>query len=315
MTISNWFDEEPRPTAVAGQAGRLLMAGLGHKLALLIAAALYAAALAGAILWTKYWYAPEYVLRIVEADRDTTGTPRPRRELAEYVRKAVFTSDPMLDVMTRHGLYASLAHKNPRAALDSFREDVDVEIRENYFIEERPIGAAPRSARLIVRFHNADPTVAVSVTRELGELVVKREQATRKGEALRAAELAKDQLDEARQALSLRRSTVASMRAELDRGSAPDLERRIAFIGLLGSLPALELRQDERERREASLALGAVLEERGIGMTFEVVNDASLPTDVGARSRRVFVGGTAFAFGLPLLAIAVGAFAPRRTRS
>jgi uncharacterized protein involved in exopolysaccharide biosynthesis len=223
---------------------------------------------------------------------------------------AVFTSGPLLEVMTRHGLYSSLARKNPRAALDSFREDIDVEIRENYFNQERPIGAAPRSARLIVRYRNADPAVAVSVTRELGELVVKREHATRKNEALRAADLAKEQLDEARQALALRRSAVASMRAELDRGNAVP-ERRIAFIGLLGSLPALELRQDERERREASLALGASLEQRGIGMVFEVVNDASLPTDAGASRRRVFVAGTAFVFGLPLLAIAVGAFARR----
>jgi hypothetical protein len=315
VTTSSWFDEELRASAAAGQAGRLFVAGLRRQLALLIAGALYAAAIVGAILWTKYSYAPEYVLRLVEGDRDPTGMPRPRRQLAEYVRKAVFTSDPLLDVITRHGLYPSLARKNPRAALESFREDIDVEVRENYFIEERPIGAAPRSARLIIRYHNADPTVAVSVTRELGELVVKREQGTRKNEALRAARLAKDQLDEARQALALRRSEVVSMRTELDRGSAAVPERRIAFIGLLGSLPALELRQDERERREASLALGAALEQRGVGMVFEVVNDGSLPTDPGAKSRRALVAGSAFVFGVPLLAIALGAFAPRRIRS
>jgi hypothetical protein len=315
MTTSSWFDEELRVTAAVGQAGRLLVAGLGRQLALLVAGALYAAAIAGAILWTKYSYAPEYVLRIVEGDRDPTGMPRPRRQLAEYVRKAVFTSDPLLDVITRHGLYPGLARKNPRAALESFREDIDVEVRENYFIEERPIGAAPRSARLIVRYHNADPEVAVGVTRELGALVVNREQATRKNEALRVAGLAKEQLDEARQALALRRSAVASMRMELDRASPAAPERRIAFIGLLGSLPALELRQDERERREASLALGAALEQRGVGMVFEVVSDGSLPIDTGASRRRAVVAGSAFVFGLPLLTIALGAFAPRRMAS
>lgn len=45
---------------------------------------------------------------------------------------------------------------------------------------------------------------------------------------------------------------------------------------------------------------------------FEVVNDASLPSDTGAKSKRLLVAGTAFVFGLPLLAIGVGAFAPRR---
>jgi hypothetical protein len=315
MTTGNWFDDEPRATAAVGQAGRLLLAGLERKTAFVMAAALYAAALASTVVWTKYSYAPEYVLRVVEADRDPTVMPRPRRELAEYVRKAVFTSEPLLDVMSRHGLYASLARNNPRAALESFREDFDVEVSQNYFLEERAIGAAPRSVRLIISYHNADPEVAVSVTRELGELVIKREQATRKNEATRAAGFAKEQVDEAREALALRRSALASMRVELDRRGAAAPEQRIAFIGLLGSLPALELRQDERERREASMALGAALEQRGMGMMFEVVNDASLPTDTGATRRRVLVAGTAFAFGLPLLAIAVGAFAPRRIRA
>jgi hypothetical protein len=315
MTTGSWFDDEPRATAAVGQAGRLLLAGLERKMAFLLAAAFYAAALAGAVAWTRYAYAPEYVLRVVEADRDATVMSRPRRQLAEYVRQAVFTSEPLLDVMSRHGLYRSLARKNPRAALESFREDFDVEVSQNYFVEERPIGAPPRSARLIIAYHNADPEVAVSVTRELGELVVRREQATRKNEATRAAVFAKEQVDEARQALALRRSAVASMRAELDRGEAVPPERRIAFIGLLGSLPALELRQDERERREASIALGAALEQRGIGMVFEVVNDASLPTDTGAAKRRVLLAGTSFVFGLPLLALAVGAFGPRRIRA
>jgi hypothetical protein len=315
MAMGSWFDEEPGASVAVGQAGRLLLAGLERKMGLLIAVAFYSVALAGAVLLTKYSYAPEYVLRVVEADRDPTGMPRLRRQLAEYVQKAIFTGDPLLDVMSRHGLYASLARENPRAALESFREDIDVEVRQNYFIEERPIGAAPRSARLIVRYHNADPEVAVSVTRELGELVVQREQATRQNEAMRAADLAKEDVDEARQALALRRSAVASMRAELDRGSAAAPERRIVFIGLLGSLPALELRQDERERRAASLALGAALEQRGIGMVFEVVNDASLPTDAEAKSRRLLVARTAFVLGLPLLSIALGAFAPRRTPS
>jgi hypothetical protein len=314
--LGSWFDDEPRASAAVGQAGRLLLAGLERRLGLVIVGLLYAAALAGTVLWTKHSYAPEYVLRVVEADRDATGMPRPRRQLVEYVREAVFTSDPLLDTMSRHGLYASLARKNPRAALDSFREDIDVEVRENYFIEERPIGAAPRSVRLIVRYHNADPEVAESVTRELGELVVKREQATRKNEAMRAADLAKEQVDEARHALALRRSAVASMRAELDHdGSEAAPERRIAFIGLLGSLPAMELEQDEREQREASLALGAAMEQRGIGMVFEVVNDASLPTDAGAAGKRVLLACMAFVFGLPLLAIAMGACAPRRTRA
>src|SRR5450432_1312038 len=100
------------------------------------------------------------------------------------------------------------------------------------------------------------------------------------------------------------------MHVELDRGGNDAPERRIAFIGLLGSLPALELKQDERERREASLALEAALERKGVGTRFEVVDDAVLPLGMGAKSERALLASTTFVLGLPLLAIAVGAFAP-----
>jgi hypothetical protein len=312
MTTRTWFDEELSVAAALGQAGRLFMAGLERKVIFLTAGALFAGALTGAVLWTKYSYAPEYTLRVVEPDRAPTAQPSPPRQLADYVRKAIFTSEPLLDVMSRHDLYPSLARKNPRAALESFREDIDVSVRENYFLEERPVGAAPRSALVSVSYRSADPDLAVSVTRELGELVVQRTQAMRESETRRAADLAQERVDAARDALAVRRSEIASMQADLDRGAKDAPEHRIAFIGLQGSLPALEVKQDERERREASLALEAALERKGVGTRFEVVDDALLPHDAGAKSVRALMAGTTFVLGLPLLAIALGAFAPKR---
>jgi hypothetical protein len=315
MTTVSWLDEEPPATIALAQAGGLFLAGLQRRVTLLIVAAVYAAALAGAVVGTKYAYEPEYVLRVVEPDRRATGMPRPPRQLAEYVRKAVFTNQPLLDVVNRHGLYPSLARRDARAALESFREDIGVEVRDNSFVEERPVGAAPRSARLIVSYRNADPQIAMSVTRELGELVAKQEQTARESQAMRAMGVAKQEVDEARQALAARRSEVASMRSEFDRDATVAPGRRIAFIGLLGSLPALELRVDEGERKEAELALGAALEQRGIGMVFTVVNDALLPTDTGAHRRRALTAVIAFVLGLPLLAMAVGAFGPGSARA
>src|SRR5450432_1919932 len=196
---------------------------------LLTAVAIFAAALGSAVLLTRYSYAPEYTLRIVEPDRDPTGEPRPPRQLADYVQKAVFTSEPLLDVMSHHDLYPSLARKNLPAALESFREDIEISVRENYFLAERPVGAGPRSVLLSVSYRSADPELAVSVTRELGELVVQRTQARRESETTRAADLAKERVDAARDALAVRRSEVASMHVELDRGGNDAPERRIAF--------------------------------------------------------------------------------------
>jgi hypothetical protein len=310
--IRTWFDDEPALTSAFGQARQLLLAGVERKLVALTAAALCAALVAGAVVWMKYSYAPQYVLRVVEADRDPTDVPRPYEQLAEYVREAVFTSEPLLDVMSRHALYPALFRKNQQAALESFREDIDVDVRQNYFVEERSTGAAPRSVLLFLSYRNADPAVAVDVTRELGGLVIAHEQATREREATRAADLAKARVDDARKALAIRRAAVASMRSDMDRGGEAGFERRIALIGLLGSIPALERRQDERERRAASLALGAALERRGIGTLFEVVNDAVLPAAAGLKNTRSFAAGATLVFGLPLLAMAIGALAPRK---
>ena len=102
MTTRTWFDEELSATAALGQAGRLFLAGLERKVILLTAGALFAGALTGAVLWARYSYAPEYTLRVVEPDRDPTGKPSPPRQLADYVRKAIFTSEPLLEVMSRH---------------------------------------------------------------------------------------------------------------------------------------------------------------------------------------------------------------------
>jgi hypothetical protein len=274
-TMHSWLDDEPSAWASVRQAAELLKAGLGRPLALVLAAAALAALLGGAVFMSKHAYSPRYVLRVVESSRDPTGMPRPRRQLADYVRQGVFTSEPLLAVMHRHNLYPSLARKNPRAALASFREDIDVDIYQNYFVEERSVGSAPRSARLSVSYRNPDPDVASSVTRELGELIVRRERSVRRDQAARAAERAKDEVDTARQALISRRSAIAVKEDELDRISGSVPESQVELVGLLGSLPALELRQDEAERREASLSLGAALERRGLGMAFEVVDDAS----------------------------------------
>jgi hypothetical protein len=312
MTPANWFDEEPPLTTGVRQAARLFVAGLKRPVILLAVAIVYGAALVASASWTKYSYEPEYVLRVVEPERDASGMPRAPRELAEYVRGAVFTSAALLDVMQRYNLYPRVARRDPHAALDSFREDIDVDVRENYFLQDRPAGAAPRSARLIIRYRNADPDTAVHVTHELGELVSEVERAMRKSESARSSDLAREQVDQASQALALRRSAVASMQAELDGNSNAAPDRRIAFIGLLGSLPALEQRLDQREKREAAIALGAELEQGGVGMMFTVVDDALLPNDTRANDKRAIVAGAAFVLGLPLLAVAVGAFSPRR---
>lgn len=315
MTTRSWIDDEPGAGAIVRQAAELVLRGLERPKRLSVAAALFVAIVVGATLFARRTYAPHYVLRVVETERDPSNLPRPRRQLAEYVREGVFTSKPLLELIHRYGLYPSLSRKNPRAALDSFREDIDVDVYRNYFVEERGVDTPPRSARLSVSYSGPSRDVAVGVTRDLGALIVQHERAMRRDQSARAAEYARNEVDVAQRTLETRRAELASKQAELERAEGREPKLQVEFISLLGSVTALEQRQNESERRLAGLALGAAMEERGLGMAFEVVDDGSLSTGSEERDAQMVLGGASLAFGLPLIAMAVGAFGPKRGRA
>src|SRR5690606_22342653 len=128
----------------------------------------------------------------------------PNRRLREHVRHAVFTSERLLAVMRNHGLYASLLRTNPRAALESFQEDIVIDVYRNYFIEERAPSAPPRSARIAVGYRSPLPLQSVAVARDLGKLVAEHEGNHRHAQALRAARVSAQAAAMARTALHRR---------------------------------------------------------------------------------------------------------------
>lgn len=262
--------------------------------------------------WGSRSYAPSFVLRVVEAQRRSPNMPPLKRQLAEYVRQAVFTSQPLLELMRRHGLYASLARKNERAALDSFREDIAIDVYQNYFVEDRAPGNAPRSARLTVSYRSKDPAQALAVTRELGALIVRRERATRQSQALAVSARADRARDTLVSAYQERSADVVAKQSQLSAAPAPDARLQVELVGLLGSLGSLEHQVDAAERRASNLELGAALERQGIGLSFQVVDDGSLPGRAARMRAALWAGAATLCFGLPLIALGVGAFATQR---
>jgi hypothetical protein len=255
-------------------------------------------------------YAPRFVLRVVEADRSRNSAPPLKRQLAEYVRQGIFTSEPLFEVMRRHGLYASLMRRSSRTALDSFKEDITVEVYQNYFVQQRTAGDVPRSARLTVSFRAKDPNLALAVTRDLGALIVRHELATRRDQALAAATSAASARDTLVSVLERRSAEVMTKQREIGKTAAPDPRLQVELVSLLGSLGAIERQVDAAEGRAATSDVRAALERRGIGLYFQVVDDGSLPGRAGQLEAELSAGGTTFLLGLPLIAMAVGAFYP-----
>jgi hypothetical protein len=310
MDHEPWLTSEPGVGAALRQVIGLCLAGLRRPwLTFGLAVGLVGAG-AGVSALMKRDYAPHFVVRVVEANREQSNVPPLKRQLAEYVRQAALTSDPLYAIMRRHGLYPTLMRKNARAALEAFKEDISVEVYQNYFVEDRAPRDLPRSARLTVSFHAKDPNLALAVTRDLGALIVQHEQAMRREQALSLATGAEHARDRLLTAVQERTAAVLNKRDEIERSRHPDPRLQVELVGLLGSLEALEKQADTAERRAAKLDLTAALERRGIGLHFEVVDDGTLPGRAGRLSAALLTVGVSFLSCLPLIAVAVGAFTP-----
>lgn len=307
MIERGWIGEERPLSDAFRQTLRFVRAGVKAPLWFGLGTLGLAAALAlGATLHTRS-YSPRVVLRVIEADRDPGSMPELKRRLAEYVREGVFTSEPLLDLIRRYHLYPKLA-AYPQRAVEAFRRDLEVEVYQNYFVEQRTEHEAPRSARVAVSYRSTDRDTALAVTRDLGALVVVRMTAEREAQAKSASEVAKLGAETLERALLSRLATIAEKQRQLGDAHAPDPGTQVELVSLLGSVPALELQVDAAERRAATLGLGADLEARGIGLRFDVAEDADAPLfDRSSRLRLLGMAGS-FVLGLPLVLLTVGAF-------
>ena len=312
VTKQTWLDEEPGLGASFHEAAGLLGAGFRRGWLTLLVALLFASAIAGAVAFTKHDYAPRFVLRVVEANRDPRSMPQVKGQLGAYVRQAVFTSQPLFELIRRRGLYPKLMANNSRTALDSFREDISVDVYQNYFVEERPVGALPRSAHVAVSYRSADRELALAVTRDLGALIIAHELAARREQALETAAAAALTSDAAVQALQQRNGEVLAKQEQFRRAPVPDSRLQVELVGLLGSLTALERRAEAAELRAGALDLSAAFERGGMGLQFEVVDDATLPSGRDQLHARLWLAASSFTLGVPLLAMAIGAFYPKR---
>jgi hypothetical protein len=106
MTTQPWMAEEPGLRAALRQASRLLRGGLRRKGRTLAVSLFLASSLACWMVLSNHTYSPRFVLRVSEMDQDPGMNLRPRHNLKDYVREAVWTSEPLLKVIHDHGLCA-----------------------------------------------------------------------------------------------------------------------------------------------------------------------------------------------------------------
>lgn len=310
---ASWIDQEPGIVDAISESFRLLGRGLGRPLTVLSITLALALLLGGFGLVKKFLHAPRFVLRAVETDYNPATSPRPKRKLRDYVHQAVFTHSRLLDLIKKHGLCPSLTRKNPHGAVESFREDIEVDVYRNYFVVERSAHEPPRSARISIRYKSEDPRRALAVTRDLGRLIIENESHAARERAEAATRQAADEVARTQQqVLDVRQKLAAATQRWASTAGPDSSPLAVEVMKLTAQLRSLEERRELAERRKVQLDLGAALVQHDLGLRFEVVDDGAVSNTEREKKTVALTLALGGFFGLlPFVTLVVAAFDPR----
>jgi len=298
---ATWLDEEaPLGSTFVLVVGRLLRRGI---ISCLVWAPLVTAicAIAGVRSARRVSYDATVVLGATEGTIRTGGDDLTSAALRSYVREWAFTGDHLVDLMKRYPRdFPDLAAEQGEA-LESMRKAIDVTVSDLAFLEDRLPDDPPRTARISITYPAATPEQALTIARELANLVV---SSTLRREDLAAAN------DQAAAAVLLRKSeTLFQQTADESAASAAGNSVSEALRAQARAEAAREnLRAAVAAATNAHLATRAKAEHEGL--RFDLVDAGRLPP---RRTRASLVGDFA---GLLLLALFgtclfAGAFDPR----
>ncbi len=306
-----WIDDEPAPSFrhELGYLGRRAAARRWRALALALGAAL---AVVGVAARRPHTVGSTIVFRVTEGELDPGTAPPFNRELRAHVTDVLLSGPRLLEVIGRHGLYPRERALGDERALEAFRRDLQVEVWRNYFLEGRDDSA--RTARLSIRYATRDPEVAWAVVQDLGRVVVEAEQAARDEATAAAAAEQRATLLDGRIELTRRRDEMVRAQLRWSRKATATDALAVADAGTL--VEQMEQEVHQREQRMAALGLRERLEQRQMGLRFEVV-DAGRPivSRLGRGQLLALLGAAAFLFALPLAVVAVALFDRRIYRA
>lgn len=308
--MRDWVAEEEGAGAALRELRRLFTRALRRPVKPIVIALLAALGVAGLRARKVRVYESRVVYRVSEGDLDPTTSPAAAKQLRSYILDVVFSSQRLLGVMEELDLYARERRKGPDFAVETMRDDFEVDVWRNYFIEDRRAEEAGRSARIGISYRHPDRQVAFDVVRRLGRLVEEQEQRSRIHLADEAVERASAAVAVARDDLARRRGMITAK--EMAARRAGPAQRAMLLMdvdALRKGLGDVEARLHDLERKKAALELRASMERNHLGMRFELVDPGHLaPPGISRPKELVILGIVTFLFMLPLGAMWAGAF-------
>lgn len=309
--MSRWEDREPDLRGTVDEIARLLSRARRTLLLTLGVTLLVSAAITARTLNKTRYYESTIVLTATEGEHAEDAVAHTANKFQDHVYHACFTDSALTELMHRHGFRPDLQEKNPRFALEQFRDLIDVDVYKNEFVQPRWPMTPPRSARIAISMRYPDPEEALVIVRELGDLVVQKDADIRRDRYEAKLKVATDTVNLTKQEIER-----LEKEAEFARAAEETIpERRGEFKvqadgaerGLIGALA--RLKEAEGDRNKLTLKKNADKE------SLELRYDRADWGVAERRENRVYLlikTAVLSFFGLlPLLALAVGAFNPR----
>jgi hypothetical protein len=308
-----WENDEQDLLGAFAEFRRLLRRALSHPVRPILYALLITGALVGMRARKVQVYSSRIILRVAEGDLDAATSPRPAKQLRRHVLEVAFSNPRLLGLIKKKGLYPRDLAKDPAFAIESMREDIEVEVWRNYFLEQRGALDAGRTARIAISYQSRNPEVAYEVVKELGNLISEQEETNRISMADEAVLLAQESVKEAAEDLLRRRGQIVAK--EMASHHAPAQAAallRIEVMNLQTQIVPIEFRLKALEQTRNELELRAAMERNKMGLTFEVV-DGGRQARLGESKRQELtrLAILTFLLVLPLCGLLAGAYDQR----
>ena len=308
----DWADDEPGFREVVDQTLRLVRRGRKRRFLVYLLTFVVLLGIVARQATNVRRYPAHVVLGVTENPRIEEGPVMTSNELKSYVFNAVFTDSSLLKVLAKNHFREDKLKSNPRLVLDSFREDVEVDVSKNEFAAPRTPGDT-RSALVSIELWLPDPEQAISIVRDLGDLVVQRDvenSAERlkmeRGIASGAFSMAQAEMDR------LSRDRVQAIHDIETDDPVVRAKARIQIDNVDRALVGAKTRADDAQkaRNKLEFAEAASASKSSVALRWDRVDWGAAAIRVDERLAVSEVAIIGFFVLLPLMLLGVGAFNP-----
>jgi hypothetical protein len=310
-----WEHDEVRSGGALAELRRLFQRATARPWRTLLVALALTGAVVGYRARKQRVYESKIVFRVVEGDLDLTTSPRTNGRLREYVADVCFSNSRLASVIRARGLYPGLGKRDMSLALEEMRDDLEVEVWRNYFIEGPRGPGDAREAHVAISYRGRNARDVYTVVRDLGNLIIDESERVREGQANAALQAADQEVIDAKMRLETVQRDLVAKEFLRTRGSVTGDQRArllVQTLGLQEQSLKLERTLEASQRQRQALYLRAQLEKKQLGLRFDLVDPGRVaPAGISQKKLLAIIAVVIFILSLPIAAMAVGAFDDR----